>query len=72
MLAHPLTVPGLGDAGAHTSQTCDVGVPTFMLAYWVRHPCMRLEEAIRKLTSATASAWGISKRGLVRAGCMPT
>src|SRR6185369_13433509 len=57
MLAHPLTVPGLGDAGAHTSQTCDVGVPTFMLAYWVRHRrAMRLEEAIRKLTSATASA----------------
>jgi N-acyl-D-aspartate/D-glutamate deacylase len=69
MLAHPLTVPGLGDAGAHTSQTCDVGVPTFMLAYWVRHRrAMRLEEAVRKLTSATASTWGIPKRGLVRAG----
>ena len=69
MLAHPLTVPGLGDAGAHTSQTCDVGVPTFMLAYWVRRRrAMTLEQAVRKLTSAPASAWGIRDRGLIRAG----
>jgi N-acyl-D-aspartate/D-glutamate deacylase len=69
MLAHPLTVPGLGDAGAHTSQTCDVGVPTFMLAYWVRRRrAMTLERAVQKLTSAPASAWGIRDRGLVRAG----
>jgi N-acyl-D-aspartate/D-glutamate deacylase len=69
MLAHPLSVPGLGDAGAHTSQTCDVGVPTFMLAYWVRQRgLMTIEEAIRKLTSAAATAWGIPRRGLVRPG----
>ena len=69
MLAHPLSVPGLGDAGAHTSQTCDVGIPTFMLAYWVRRRrAMTLERAVQKLTSAPASAWGIRDRGLVRAG----
>jgi N-acyl-D-aspartate/D-glutamate deacylase len=69
MLAHPLTVPGLGDAGAHTSQTCDVGVPTFMLAYWVRtRRAMALETAVAKLTSASAAAWGIPDRGTVRAG----
>jgi N-acyl-D-amino-acid deacylase len=69
MLAHRLTVPGLGDAGAHTSQTCDVGVPTFMLAYWVRRRrAMTLERAVQKLTSAPASAWGIRDRGLARAG----
>jgi N-acyl-D-aspartate/D-glutamate deacylase len=70
MLAHPLSVPGLGDAGAHTSQTCDVGVPTFMLAYWVqRRRAMTLERAVQKLTSAPAAAWGILRRGLVRTGC---
>jgi N-acyl-D-aspartate/D-glutamate deacylase len=69
MLAHPLSIPGLGDAGAHTSQTCDVGVPTFMLAYWVRRRrAMTLEKAVQKLTSAPATAWGLRGRGLVRQG----
>jgi N-acyl-D-amino-acid deacylase len=68
MLTHPLSVPGLGDAGAHTSQTCDVGVPTFMLAYWVRRRAMTLEQAVHKLTAATARAWGIPRRGILRAG----
>jgi N-acyl-D-amino-acid deacylase len=70
MLSHPLSVPGLGDAGAHTSQTCDVGVPTFMLAYWVRQRrAMTIEAAVRKLTAMPASAWGLAGRGMVREGC---
>jgi N-acyl-D-amino-acid deacylase len=69
MLAHPLTVPGLGDAGAHTSQTCDVGVPTFVLAYWVRERrAIALETAVRKLTAAPAEAWGLDRRGRVCEG----
>ena len=69
MLSHPLTVPGLGDAGAHTSQTCDVGVPTFILAYWVRHRrALALEAAVRKLTFDPASLWGLPARGLVQPG----
>jgi N-acyl-D-amino-acid deacylase len=69
MLAHPLSVPGLGDAGAHTSQTCDVGVPTFMLAYWVKmRRAMSLEAAVRKLTATPAEAWGLPRRGRLREG----
>ena len=69
LITHPLTLPGLGDAGAHTSQTCDVGVGTFTLAYWVRdQQAMALETAIRKLTFDQALAWGIPQRGLVRSG----
>ncbi len=69
MLAHPLTLPALGDVGAHTSQTCDVGVPTFTLAYWVRHRgLLPLETAVRRLTFDPATVWGIPGRGLVRAG----
>jgi N-acyl-D-aspartate/D-glutamate deacylase len=69
MLVHPLTVPALGDAGAHTSQTCDVGVPTFTLAYWVRErKVLAIEDAVRKLTFEPASVWGIGQRGLVRSG----
>jgi len=69
VLSHPLSVPGLGDAGAHTSQTCDVGVGTFLLAYWVRHrAAMTLESAVRKLSFEPASLWGVRERGLIQRG----
>jgi N-acyl-D-amino-acid deacylase len=69
MLAHPLTVPSLGDAGAHTSQTCDVGVPTFVLGYWVRERrALAVETAVRKLTADPAAIWGIPERGRIRPG----
>src|SRR5262249_19730997 len=69
MVTHPLAIPGVGDAGAHTSQTCDVGVPTFVLAYWVWHrPARTLEAAVRKLTFEPASVWGLEGRGLVQPG----
>src|SRR5262249_12828786 len=34
MLVHPLTVPGLGDAGAHCTMICDGSFPTYLLSYW--------------------------------------
>ncbi len=34
MLVHPLTVPGLGDAGAHCSMICDGSFPTYLLEFW--------------------------------------
>jgi N-acyl-D-aspartate/D-glutamate deacylase len=69
MLAHPLATVGLGDAGAHTSQTCDAGFPTFLLAYWVRERRrLSLERAVHKLTGELAAMWGIRHRGLLRPG----
>lgn len=69
MLTHPLTLPALGDSGAHTSQTCDIGVPTFLLAYWVhRLRAIPLETAVRRLTFDPASLWGIPQRGLIHPG----
>jgi len=69
MLANPLTTIGLGDSGAHTSQTSDSGFPTFMLAYWVRHrKLLTLPHAVKKLTSDLAHLWGIRGRGVVRRG----
>ncbi len=69
MLDHPLTLPALGDSGAHTSQTCDIGVPTFMLAYWVRRQkALSLASTVRRLTFDPASLWGIPQRGLVQPG----
>jgi N-acyl-D-aspartate/D-glutamate deacylase len=69
MLTHPRSTVGLGDAGAHTSQTCDASFPTFMLAYWVREQRrMSLEHAVRKLTLDLADVWGLPGRGVIRQG----
>lgn len=69
MLAHPSTTIGLGDAGAHTSQTSDAGFPTFILGYWVRErKRLSIEQAVRKLTGDLAAMWAIKDRGALRAG----
>lgn len=69
ILAHPATTIGLGDAGAHTSQTSDAGFPTFILAYWVRErKLLSIERAVRKLTADLAQMWAIKDRGTLRAG----
>jgi N-acyl-D-aspartate/D-glutamate deacylase len=69
MLEHPLATIGLGDAGAHTSQTCDAGYATFVLAYWVRERRrLSLERAVHKLTGELAALWGVPGRGVLRAG----
>lgn len=66
MLVHPTTVFGLGDGGAHAGQTCDASTTTFMLSFWARdrdHGRLAVEEAVRKLTSATADMFGLTDRG---------
>jgi len=69
MVRHPLTTIGLGDSGAHTSQTADYGYTTFTLAYWVRERgLLRLEQAVKKLTLDLATMWGIPNRGHIRPG----
>jgi len=69
MLAHPNTGIGLGDSGAHTSQTCDASYATFVLAYWVREKRrLSLEQAVRKLAFDPALMWGLHGRGLLRQG----
>ena len=69
MLSHPLTGIGLGDSGAHTSQTCDASYSTFLLAYWVRErKLFGIERAVRKLAFDPALMWGLRDRGLLRHG----
>ena len=66
MLVHPTTVFGLGDGGAHAGQTCDASTTTFLLSYWARdrkYGRLSVEEAVRKLTSATADVYGLGDRG---------
>ncbi len=69
MLTHPLTGVGLGDSGAHTTQTSDASYSTFMLSWWVREKrLLSLEQAVRKLTFDPAMLWGLRDRGLLRVG----
>lgn len=69
LLAHPETILGLGDAGAHVGQIMDASLPTYFLSHWVRdvglHP---IEEGIRQLTSEPAELFGLAGRGILRRG----
>jgi N-acyl-D-aspartate/D-glutamate deacylase len=69
MLAQPEVLSGLADAGAHVGQTMDASAPTYLLAYWARErEALTLPDAIRRLTSDTATTFGIQDRGVVREG----
>ncbi len=69
MLAKPYTVLGLADSGAHVGLIMDAGQPTWLLADWVRDQgLLTLEDAIRRLTSDPAELFGVTGRGVLRAG----
>jgi N-acyl-D-aspartate/D-glutamate deacylase len=69
MLQHPLSTIGLGDSGAHTTQTSDASYATFALGYWVRERgLMSLERMVHKLTGELAAMWAIAGRGVLRRG----
>ena len=72
MLAHPATVWGLGDGGAHCGTTCDASIPTTMLMHWARDRTegISLAEIVRKMTSATADLMGLSDRGRLVPGAI--
>jgi N-acyl-D-aspartate/D-glutamate deacylase len=70
MLADPLVMIGLADAGAHVGQTMDASGPTTLLVDWARDGgAMPVEEAVRRLTSDTAATFGID-RGTIRPGAV--
>ncbi|OSZ74684.1 amidohydrolase family protein [Hydrogenophaga sp. IBVHS1] len=69
MIAHPDTVIGLGDGGAHVGLVCDSSFQTFMLSHW-GGPNGRFELPwlIKRQTSDTARAVGLKDRGVVAPG----
>jgi N-acyl-D-amino-acid deacylase len=69
ILKHPAVMIGQSDAGAHMGYDARFGYSTAFLGRWVRdHSIMSLEEAVNKLTFRVASVFGLSDRGLLRAG----
>jgi N-acyl-D-amino-acid deacylase len=71
MLVHPATAWGLGDGGAHASQTCDASSSTFLLTHWARDRAegrLPVEVAVQKMTSATAALFGLGDRGVLAPG----
>jgi hypothetical protein len=63
------TLIGLGDAGAHVTGICDSSLTTHTLTYWCRERGkLGLEEAVRRLTSDPADAFGIPERGRLAPG----
>ena len=62
-------IVGLSDGGAHVQYHSGYGYSTHFLGHWVREEgIMSLEQAVRKLTFESASAFGIYDRGLLRPG----
>ncbi|HEX4531854.1 MAG TPA: amidohydrolase family protein [Acidimicrobiia bacterium] len=72
MLVHPLTVPGLGDAGAHCSAICDGSFPTYLLEYWGRDAPsgdrLPVEWIVQRQCAATAALVGLHDRGVLAPG----
>ena len=72
MLAHPLSVPGLGDAGAHVGFLCDGSMPSFLLSHWGRNrtrgETLPVEQLIRWQCADTAALVGFGDRGTLAAG----
>ncbi len=63
------TVLGLSDAGAHASQLCDACLTTYLFRRWVREKkVIKLEEAVRMVTSRPAEVFGIHDRGRLEVG----
>jgi N-acyl-D-aspartate/D-glutamate deacylase len=69
LLAHPASMLGLSDAGAHASQLCDAGAPTELLGTWVRERgVLSLEQAVWRLTGQPADVFAIADRGRLAPG----
>jgi N-acyl-D-aspartate/D-glutamate deacylase len=72
MLVHPLTVPGLGDAGAHCTMICDGSFPTYLLSYWglgaPQDQRLPIEWIVKRQCADTAALVGLADRGVLAPG----
>jgi N-acyl-D-aspartate/D-glutamate deacylase len=71
MLAHPHTVIGLGDGGAHVSIISDGSFPSYLLTHWGRdcdHGRFDIGWLVKRQTADTARTVGLLDRGRVAPG----
>jgi N-acyl-D-aspartate/D-glutamate deacylase len=69
MLAHPYVHIGAGDGGAHIGAFATYGDTGYLFSNFVRrHHALRIEDAVKKITSDPAAIWGLGQRGLLREG----
>ena len=67
-IRHPHSAVTFSDSGAHVATTINP-IHSTLLGHWVRNArALPLEAAVRKITYATASFWGLEGRGLLREG----
>jgi N-acyl-D-aspartate/D-glutamate deacylase len=67
LMRHPSVMPGSSDGGAHLLTFCGADYTTRVLAEAVPD-ALTIEQAVAKLTSAPAAAFGFWDRGLLRPG----
>jgi len=69
IMDHPESLIGLGDAGAHVGYIADSSSTTYTLTHWHRDQGKyTIEEAVRRITSDAAEAFGIHDRGRLAVG----
>ena len=72
MIAHPDTLIGLGDGGAHVGIMCDATATSYTLTHWTRDRerggLFSVPFAIKRLTLDNAAAIGLHDRGLLKPG----
>jgi N-acyl-D-aspartate/D-glutamate deacylase len=69
MLAHPLSLHGLADGGAHVGTICDGSAGSYLLARWVRDDgAMSLSRAAQMLAADPAAHIGLTDRGVLAPG----
>ncbi|MFI5044620.1 MAG: amidohydrolase family protein [Acidimicrobiales bacterium] len=69
LVTSPVTILGLGDAGAHATQIMDASQPTYLLSHWCRdRGVLSIEQAVSALSHDTASFIGYADRGVVAPG----
>ncbi|MFT5203227.1 MAG: N-acyl-D-amino-acid deacylase [Candidatus Aldehydirespiratoraceae bacterium] len=74
MIAHPASIMGLSDGGAHCGLICDASMPTYMLTHWTRDRTrgeqLPVELVVHKQTQATARTYGMMDRGVLAPGML--
>jgi N-acyl-D-aspartate/D-glutamate deacylase len=71
MIAHPNTVQGLGDGGAHVGIISDASFATYLLTHWGRDRAkgkFDLGYLVKRQTADTARAVGLLDRGVIATG----